>query len=470
MAANLSPEDLAKLKAAFDRGERVIELNGKLYQPEFTGGTYSSPESGGQNSEGTLSGWMAVTPGQAKSSRMIDAYDASGAFTGQRRDSYTNPLADVAKFGAAAYGLNALGGAMTSAMGGTTAGLSGAAPTTAGEAATTTFGNANTLGAVNPYGISGGALESAAADALATGGFDAGTLGASTGSIAGGNAFSALGDVGVSGGLMSVPSLTSAAGNAATAAGTAAGSKAAAPTNGWDILDKVGTAALTTAAAGAVSNALAPDTDTSRINALIDGMITDQGIARDRSKSMWDDYLATWKPIEQRFAQTALNYDTPERRQQAANEASGQVASQYDTARTSAERQAIAAGVDPSTIATLGLNSRILEAKDRAGAENQARTGVETRGLSLLQGAANFGRNMPNTSLQQAGQANNTANAAVSAQNSANATEANATNTRNAIFGDILGAGAQLYGMNNKGGGSLWSHIPGLSSLFGGGG
>lgn len=457
MATNLSPVDLAKLKAAFDRGERAIELNGKVYQPEFTGGTYSSLESGGQggrgSEEGTLSGWMSTTPGEAKSSRMIDAYDANGAFTGQRADSYTNPLADVAKFGAAAYGLSALGGAMTGAMGAGTGGAAGLGSEFGGAAAE--IAGADTAGYTAGMGLG----EAAAGGTLGTTGLNtmrAGEL-ASYGT----------------GAAVTAPAVANGLTTAASSGITGA------LKDGWDILNtaagtpvgKLVTGLAGTALAAGAADALAPDPDTSRINSLIDGMITDQGIARDRSKSMWDDYISTWKPIEQKFAQTALNYDTPERRQSEANAASGRVASQYDTARTSAERQAIASGVDPSTIATLGLNSRILEAKDRAGAENDARIGVETRGLSLLQGASNFGRNMPNSSLQQSGQATGAANSAVSAQNGLNATETNATNSRNAIFGDILGAGAQLYGMNSNQGnkGSLWSHIPGLSSLWGGG-
>lgn len=372
----------------------------------------------------------------SRSGRMKSAWDTwniDGTYRGQ--GTADSDLASGLKFGATAlggyYGVNALANAGLGAVpagNGAFLGEAAWAPTAAaGEAI------------ASPYAAGLTAVEGGAA---ASSPYAAGLTAAPSTAAAGASPYAA--------GLSAVPA-------AANAEGGATAAKAI--TSGWDILDKVGTAALTAGAVGAVSNALAPDTDTSRINALIDGMITDQGIARDRSKTMWDDYIATWKPIEQRFAQTALNYDTPERRQQAANEASGQVASQYDTARTVAERDAIAAGVDPSTIATLGLNSRILEAKDRAGAENQARTGVETRGLSLLQGAANFGRNMPNSSLAQAGQANSTANSAVSAQNSANATDINATNARNAVFGDIIGAGATVYGLSNaknSGGSRNW--------------
>lgn len=246
--------------------------------------------------------------------------------------------------------------------------------------------------------------------------------------------------------------------------------------DGWDILNtaagsplgRIVTGLAGTALAGGAANALAPKTDSSRINQLMDGMILDQGTARDRSTNQWDDYIKTWRPVEQRMASSALNYDTPERRTTEANKASSEVASQYDAQRTEAERQAIQAGVDPSTMATMGLNSRIIQAKDMADAANNARTGVESRGLAYLDNAARFGRNLPSTSLQASQVGTNQANSAVNAQNSTNAAQRDATNSRNAIFGSIIGAGANRWGMgdaktaantNTGSGTNLWNDV-----------
>lgn len=131
--------------------------------------------------------------------------------------------------------------------------------------------------------------------------------------------------------------------------------------------------------------------------------ITAQQASTARSDQQWADYLKTWQPVEQQLAQKSLDYASPGRQAQAAQEAAGGVAAQYDTARSSGREDMIRAGLDPSAITSLESSGRLLEAKDKAGAANTARRTVESQGLAYLDNAAKFGRNMTSTGLAAAG-------------------------------------------------------------------
>lgn len=214
-----------------------------------------------------------------------------------------------------------------------------------------------------------------------------------------------------------------------------------------------------------------------KIADLIQMQIDAGKLSMDRSNAMWDDYNAVWKPIEHQYASRVAGFDTPERRAQAAREASGQVASEYDIARTEQERKLIASGVDPSTIATLGAASRAWEAKDRAGASNQARSNIEMQGLNLLSGASNFSRGLPSTANATAATAGNQtsgaqnsiaglsnltsapANASANLLGNAANTTINAANMTNGLIGDLFGAGLKAYGMGLFGSSKKSKHV-----------
>lgn len=207
--------------------------------------------------------------------------------------------------------------------------------------------------------------------------------------------------------------------------------------------------------------------------------LSDQQTSRDRADAQWQSYNDTWKPLEDSFAKKAAEFDTPERRDAAAEAAAAEVGSKFDTMRTSAARDMAASGLDASAIATLGAASNIEEAKAKAGASNKARTDTEMAGLGLLEAGARFGRNMPTTGLaasqlagQQGSQAQGGYQGLVSATSAPGAAAANlysgavganqsagnlftqnfnaqnsAMNSQNALFGDLLGGGLRAYGM-----------------------
>jgi hypothetical protein len=214
--------------------------------------------------------------------------------------------------------------------------------------------------------------------------------------------------------------------------------------SGWEQLLTIG-AGLGASALGA--NALSNPVDVSRFNALFDGLLAEQAKVSARGDAQWSDYMNTWRPVEQKFATSVMNFDTPERRLQAANQAGGEVATQFDQQRQQFTEEATRYGMDPTTIAALGNASRLEEAKATAGAKNTARNNVEMQGLGLLQSGAQFGRNLPNTSNQSSSIATGTASSAAGVLNTQAGLQNQNTANRNALFGDLLGGLAGLYGM-----------------------
>lgn len=184
--------------------------------------------------------------------------------------------------------------------------------------------------------------------------------------------------------------------------------------------------------------------------------ITEQGKSTARADDQWNNYLTTFRPAEQALVQKAMEYDTPGRREQAAQEAAGGVAGQYDTARASSREDMIRAGLDPSAMASMEASGRLIEAKDKAGAANTARRTVESQGLAYLDNAARFGRNMTSTGLAAAGLAGQQGAQAQQGYGTlANASAAPAAAAA-PLFNSAVGA--------NNSAGSLYGNIAGLQS------
>jgi hypothetical protein len=129
----------------------------------------------------------------------------------------------------------------------------------------------------------------------------------------------------------------------------------------------------------------------------------------ERGDAQWDSYQQNFAPLEAEMAQRAANYDTPARREAAAAEARGEVSGALSLARQQSAEQVAASGMQPGSGAASARNDQfnIAEATMRAGAANDARDRVESVGMSYLDNAARFGRNMPSTGLATAGLAQN---------------------------------------------------------------
>lgn len=235
-----------------------------------------------------------------------------------------------------------------------------------------------------------------------------------------------------------------AANQAAQQAARQGGNNSPSNLNGWEQLARIGGGAL---AAGVAGNALADPVDTSRFDSLFDNILKEQQTASQRGADLWENYQSTWRPLEQKFAESALNFDTPQRREDYAQRAGLAVADNYAQQRQEAERDMMAAGLDPSTMASLGAASRAWEAKDRAGASNDARLKVEMAGLDLLSGGANFARTMSNAATDQSRVATGNTQAASGILNQQAGLQNQNTANRNALIGDLFGAGMTSWGM-----------------------
>lgn len=140
---------------------------------------------------------------------------------------------------------------------------------------------------------------------------------------------------------------------------------------------------------------------------LIQASVDAQKTATSQSAEQWKSYSETWKPLESKLAETAANFDTPERRASEAATAAADVGQQYAAGREALNRDLGRQGLSLSGGKALALSagSRMDEAKAAAGATATARRQVEQAGISLVDNAARFGRNMTSTGLQTAQQA-----------------------------------------------------------------
>lgn len=177
------------------------------------------------------------------------------------------------------------------------------------------------------------------------------------------------------------------------------------------------------------------------INANV-GMAED---ARERSNAQWADYDQIFRPIEKKFASDAMNYDSPEEIARRTGLASATVQNQIDAQREQRARTLAATGVDPASGRNT-IDDANAMAMAKAGAVNKERNDTVLQGISMRQAAANFGRNMPNTSIAQNA-------AALQGNASASNTAGAATAQPGVALQPALAFGNQAITANNSAGG-----------------
>lgn len=209
---------------------------------------------------------------------------------------------------------------------------------------------------------------------------------------------------------------------------------------------------------------------------LINQSIASQKQQTERSDEQWAQYLKIGKPAEDRMAKTAAEYDTPERRAAAMEEARAGVAREGAVQRQAQQQALGRAGISLSSGRALTLDnaSRLGEAKAAAGAAGAARDKVEATGMSLTDNVAKFGRGMTSTGLQaaglalgagsqasgQLGQQQGTFNASLTPGLQAYGGSTSATGSAGSIFGQMAGLQQQQQQSSMAG-------LAGLGSLIG---
>ena len=105
-------------------------------------------------------------------------------------------------------------------------------------------------------------------------------------------------------------------------------------------------------------------------------------------------YEDFFRPFEDRFAEKAANYDTPERRERERGAAVADVSTAFDAQRRNALQRLESYGVDPSTTrnAALDIGVRTAQAAAQAQAGTAADRRVEDTGRALQSDVINLGR------------------------------------------------------------------------------
>ena len=126
-------------------------------------------------------------------------------------------------------------------------------------------------------------------------------------------------------------------------------------------------------------------------------------------------YEQTFQPVEQQMVRDAMDYDSAGNIQRRSGIAAANVEQQFSNAQQENARNLSRYGLNPNSSAFAATNERLMResALQKAGAATGAAFDTMDRGIALRAGAANFGRNMPNTAAAYYSGANATGNNAM---------------------------------------------------------
>jgi len=171
-----------------------------------------------------------------------------------------------------------------------------------------------------------------------------------------------------------------------------------------------------------------------------------------RSKAQWSDYEELFRPAERKYVTDAMGYDTPARREAAAQSAAADVQASLGASNEDAIRSLARAGiVNPNADILNGTRAASLaKAGMMAGAMTGARKTVEDTGASRVENAVKFGRNMPSTGIAADQVALSGANSGAGTLMGANAAGIAAGNAGLAGWGAAANTGIGVANANNS--------------------
>lgn len=186
----------------------------------------------------------------------------------------------------------------------------------------------------------------------------------------------------------------------------------------------------------------------------------------DEQKAYYD---STFKPVEQKVASDAMGYDSDENVGRRSGMAAANVNQQFSNARGQSARLAGRYGLGSTSFSGPAGAAERAQALGTAGAATGAAFDTMDKGIQLRAGAANFGRNMPNTALSAFSGANssganagNAANSALNGTISATSGMNNAYNTRmngigsaTGLFTNAMNSSANMWNNNAAGWGNF---------------
>jgi len=130
-------------------------------------------------------------------------------------------------------------------------------------------------------------------------------------------------------------------------------------------------------------------------------------LSNRQARETYDRYMSTYAPREDQFLREAFDYNSPERREQDAAAARGDVATAFQATQDAAKRQLASYGVDPSQGAygrTQAVD--ISKAAAMAAAGTMARKQTEAQGKQYEAAALQIGQKLPAQAIAQAGLGN----------------------------------------------------------------
>lgn len=197
-------------------------------------------------------------------------------------------------------------------------------------------------------------------------------------------------------------------------------------------------------------------------------------------------YTDTFQPLERQMVQDAQGFDSAENVNRRMGIAAANVNQQFSNAAGQQARNLTRFGINPNSSAFARANANLTNQQALASAGMQTGAAFDTmdKAIALRAGAANFGRNMPNTAAQFGGLTNNTAGNAAGISGAGVNTAINAGGFMNqgyGLAGNLNASGAAidnnifrnnigLAQMQSQGVGQLFSGIGQGLGMWGRGG
>lgn len=163
-------------------------------------------------------------------------------------------------------------------------------------------------------------------------------------------------------------------------------------------------------------------------------------------------YTDTFQPLERQMVQDAQGFDSAENVNRRMGIAAANVNQQFSNAAGQQARNLTRFGINPNSSAFARANANLVNQQALASAGMQTGAAFDTmdKAIALRAGAANFGRNMPNTAAQFGGLSNNTAGTASGVSGAGVNTAVSAGNFMNQGYGLAGNLNASAAGIDNN--------------------
>lgn len=154
------------------------------------------------------------------------------------------------------------------------------------------------------------------------------------------------------------------------------------------------------------------DAAASRAAAVSDAQLAAMRSEASLADESANDYRTIYRPLEQRAATEAANYDTEARREEAAGKAVAGVTQAFGAARDSSERNLESMGVNPNDGAFASGDAQLqaAQALGSAGAANRARDQVAAEGRAMRNDVIATGRGLVSSQGTQVALSNQSGN------------------------------------------------------------